>query len=118
MDLYRPHKAPDSTIHFKLYIVGGPIPLSDVLPMLENMGLKVMSEVPYEVLPVDSAEPVWIHDFDMTLKSGTALDIGPIRQAFHEAFDLVWRGEMDNDGFNRMASAVNRRVAAPEQAAA
>ena len=102
MDLYRPYKSPPDTLHFKLYVPGAPIPLSDVLPMLENMGLKVIGEVPYEVFPEKSKQPLWVHDFHMTLKGGEALEIAEVRDAFHEVFRLVWHGYMDNDGFNRL----------------
>jgi glutamate dehydrogenase len=51
MSLYRPIEAPDDHLWFKVYHPGGPIPLSDVLPMLEHMGLRVMDEIPY---------PVWL----------------------------------------------------------
>ncbi|MGO1119434.1 NAD-glutamate dehydrogenase [Rhodovibrionaceae bacterium A322] len=102
MDLYRPFKAAPEVLHFKLYVPGTPIPLSDVLPMLENMGLKVIGEVPYEVFPDKGAQSLWVHDFHMTLQSGGQLEIEKVRNAFHEVFSLVWHGSMDNDGFNRL----------------
>src|SRR3546814_12700443 len=49
MNLYRPLEAEDNRLRFKLYQVGAPVPLSDALPVLENMGLRAISEIPYEV---------------------------------------------------------------------
>lgn len=102
MNLYRPLEAEAHRLHFKLYIAGQPVPLSDVLPMLENMGLKVISENPYSIHPLKAEHPVWMHDFQMVTQDGDEIDIPAIKRAFHEAFAKVWRGEMENDGFNRL----------------
>lgn len=102
MNLYRPLEAEAHRLHFKLYIAGQPVPLSDVLPMLENMGLKVISENPYSISPAKADGPVWLHDFQMVTQDGDEIDIPEIKRAFHEAFAKVWRGGMENDGFNRL----------------
>ncbi|OYV48224.1 MAG: NAD-glutamate dehydrogenase, partial [Burkholderiales bacterium 21-58-4] len=69
------------------------------LPMLENMGVRVMGERPYKiVLPDESI--IWIQDFEL-IYAGT-LDIEKVRTSFHEQFARVWRGEAENDGFNRL----------------
>ncbi len=102
MNLYRPLEAEAHRLHFKLYIADQPVPLSDVLPMLENMGLKVISENPYSIHPLKADKPVWMHDFQMVTQDGDEIDIPSIKRAFHEAFAKVWRREMENDGFNRL----------------
>lgn len=102
MNLYRPLEAEGHRLHFKLYIADQPVPLSDVLPMLENMGVKVISENPYSIHPGKADNPVWLHDFQMVTQDGDEIDIPTIKRAFHEAFAKVWRGEMENDGFNRL----------------
>ena len=40
MSLYRPRKSRGGIIRFKIFRKDAPIPLSDVLPMLENLGLR------------------------------------------------------------------------------
>jgi glutamate dehydrogenase len=102
MDLYRPHNAANKVLHFKIYVAGDPVPLSEVLPILENMGLWIIGEVPYEVHPEDSEKPIWIHDFDMSLKSGGALDIAAIREAFHEVFERIWTKSLEDDNLNKL----------------
>ena len=47
MNLYRPNGADRDMLRFKIYVSGGPVPLSDILPMMENMGLRVMGERPF-----------------------------------------------------------------------
>jgi len=110
MNLYRPLEADESELHFKLYVAGDPVPLSDVLPMLENMGLKVISENPYEIRPAGAVRSVWMHDFTMRSEDGGAVDPVAVRDNFHEAFAQVWRNEMDNDGFNRLVIGAGLRA--------
>ncbi len=54
LNLYRRDNSGDSEMRFKLYHRGDPLPLSDALPMLENMGLKVIDEDPHLVQPAGS----------------------------------------------------------------
>jgi glutamate dehydrogenase len=102
LNLFRPLEAQAREVRLKIYVGGPPAPLSDVLPMLENMGLKVIDEVPWAVRPADSDEPVWIREFTMSIEDESVADPGEVREAFHEALSQVWRGEMENDGFNRL----------------
>ena len=102
MNLYRPEGAPPEILHFKIYVLDEPVPLSDVLPMLENMGLKVIGEVPYDIDVPDREKPVWIHDFNMVAEGAAEIDLEGVRDAFHEAFARVWHGRMEDDGFNKL----------------
>jgi glutamate dehydrogenase len=58
MNLYRSIEAGGDALSFKIYNAGDPIALSDILPRLENMGLKVVSEEPFEVHPEGVGRPV------------------------------------------------------------
>ena len=49
MTLYRPLEAADDFFVLKLLRSGQPILLSDVLPLLEDLGVKVYDERPYEI---------------------------------------------------------------------
>ena len=102
MNLFQRADMEKHKLHFKLYVAGQPIALSDVLPMLENMGLKVIGEVPYEVKPLGSEESVWVHDFSMEMEGGSEIDIAPVRDLFHDAFSRIWHGVMEDDGFNKL----------------
>jgi glutamate dehydrogenase len=102
MSLYRPVEAPPSELRFKIYNAGDQIPLSDVLPMLEHMGLKVISEAPHLIRPLDRPRPVWIHDFLMCSADGGDIDIGAVKENFQKAFERTWRGKAEDDGFNRL----------------
>ena len=88
----------DGIIHFKIYHAGGVIELSDLLPVLEDFGLRVIEEVNYPVRRADT--PVTIHD--LKLKG----QLTPEREAgmrlFEEAFLTVWKGAAESDKFNRL----------------
>ena len=101
MSLYRPLEAGDDEVRFKMFNLGVPISLSDALPMLENMGLRVIEERPSKIKRTDSAR-IWMHDFGMRHFEGVAFQLDKVRDIFHDAFEKIWRGEVENDGFNRL----------------
>jgi glutamate dehydrogenase len=110
MSLYRPRKSRGGIIRLKIFRKDTPIPLSNVLPMLENLGLHIVNERPYE-LRTPGEQRLWIQDFDMIPAVGRKLDLDIIRDLFKEAFEKTLRGEADSDGFNYLviASQMNWR---------
>ncbi len=102
LNLYRWVEDPDSKVRFKIYSPNEPLPLSDCLPMIENMGLKVLSENPYLVQTENQTREVWIHDFELIEPSGVELDLHKLKEKFEETFERVWRGTTESDGFNRL----------------
>jgi len=104
LSLYRPPEMTGGGARFKIYNASAPVPLSDVLPMLENMGLKVLDEFPYPITPRDGAESAWIHDFGVIDRSGAEIDIAEVKEKFQEAFARVWSGETEDDGFNQLVT--------------
>lgn len=101
MSLYRPLEDNEETIRFKLFRSGLTIPLSDVVPILERLGLRIISERPYEIIP-KTGPSIWINDYRMMVPKGQTFDAEDVREIFQEAFDHIWRGEAENDGFNRL----------------
>jgi glutamate dehydrogenase len=86
---------------FKLYRPGAPAPLADVLPILENMGLKAVAEAGFPVT-VQGRPTVWVHDFEIDDPRGDHLVFSEVKQAFEDAVAAVWTGQTENDGFNRL----------------
>ncbi len=101
MQLRRPLEAGEGLFRLKLYRSGSPIVVSDVLPLLEHMGARVVEQHPYEIEP-RGAPPLWIYDFDLQCGDVALLDTGLVAELFQKALARVWRGEMEDDGFNRL----------------
>jgi glutamate dehydrogenase len=102
MCLYRPLEAAPGMMRFKLFHLGGPVTLSDSLPMLEHMGLKVLDERPYRVAP-EKLPPIWMHDLGMLAPiADTEVEIDSLHRVFEAAFGRIFRGEVENDEFNRL----------------
>ncbi len=101
ISLYRPLEAPLGAVRAKLYRSGGPLALSDMLPVFENMGVTVADERPYEVTP-EGRDPVWIYDFGLTYEGADELETEQVRESFQNAFIRTWRGDVEDDGYNRL----------------
>jgi glutamate dehydrogenase len=88
----------DGVIHFKIYHAGGVIELSDLLPVLEDFGLRVIEEVNYPVKRADAL--VTIHD--LKLRGQLTPEREAAMRLFEDAFMTVWRGYAESDKFNRL----------------
>ena len=101
MSFYRALEEADSVLHLKLFNPDSRLLLSDVLPMFENLGLRVMGEQSYQT--TDRNERlIWIHDFALESFDGRVIEIDAIRQRFEDLLVRVWSGETENDAFNRL----------------
>jgi glutamate dehydrogenase len=101
MSLYHPIEESEDFLGFKLFRLGEQVSLSEILPLLEDMGVEVVDERPHEVKPAGSP-PVWIYDFGLVHETGDELQTGEVREIFQDAFARAWRGAVENDGFNRL----------------
>ncbi|GAB2725613.1 NAD-glutamate dehydrogenase [Halomonas garicola] len=99
LSYYRPLEEQNGGVKLKLYQYNAQIPLSDVLPMMENLGLRVIGERPYEIVAAD--QRYWIHDFNLE-HSGAEVSLSDMGEGFTQAFKRIWAGEADNDPYNRL----------------
>ncbi|MEO8719391.1 MAG: NAD-glutamate dehydrogenase domain-containing protein, partial [Burkholderiales bacterium] len=107
MNLYRPLPAQPGVLRFRLYRCGPPIALSDALPILENLGVRVLDDRPYRIEPADGT-PLSIVDFGLALASlpgAGALALERIRPLFHEAFEAMWSAQVEPDSLNQLVLA-------------
>ncbi len=102
LHLYRAIEDEDHTIRLKIYNPGRSMALSDSLPMLEHMGLKVLDELPYKIGGDAEGARCWVHDFTMERTDRAPVEIGAIKQKFEDAFRRIWTGAVEDDGFNRL----------------
>ncbi|TQV76587.1 NAD-glutamate dehydrogenase [Aliikangiella marina] len=106
MLLYRSQEDSNDNIRFKLFYRDKPKPLSQVIPMLENMGLNIIGETPYKIHPNGGAER-WLSDFVMRHPAGKKLDLEKIKEKFQQAFTRIWMEDAENDGFNCLVLAAS-----------
>ncbi|MFT6038706.1 MAG: glutamate dehydrogenase [Candidatus Azotimanducaceae bacterium] len=88
---------------FKVFHRGRSLPLSDVIPILENMGAKCIEEHPYEL--AFNGTRIWIHDFVLAFTGKTKGGLSAVKGLFEDAFKVVWNTGKENDSFNRLVSA-------------
>ncbi|MEQ7153596.1 NAD-glutamate dehydrogenase [Brevundimonas aurifodinae] len=86
---------------FKLYHRGAAVPLSDVLPVLADMGLKTLEEFGHAIRPTGGGE-IHVHEFLLEDPRGEALAFADMKGPFETAFAAVWTGRTESDGFNRL----------------
>jgi glutamate dehydrogenase len=91
----------DGRLRFKLFSLDQEIALSDALPMLENLGMKVLTENPYS-MQLDGRRVV-IQDFALQ-PSVAGVRAEHIRHGFENAFAAIWAGKCENDGFNTLVT--------------
>jgi glutamate dehydrogenase len=106
VDLYKPKGALPGHMHFMIYSFGEPVALSEALPLLEDMGVDVYTEHPYEA-KLQSGESLWVQDFHLRHESGADLDFDAVEIPFEESFDAVFAGKAENDGLNRLILSAN-----------
>ncbi|ESZ18076.1 NAD-glutamate dehydrogenase [Mesorhizobium sp. L48C026A00] len=110
IDYYRHANQEPHQAALKIYHHGSPVALSRRVPVLENIGFRVISERTFEVgdeasdmINTDQPGMVFIHDMELENSYGKPIDLGDRGALFEDAFLSVWRGDIDNDGYNGLA---------------
>ncbi len=86
---------------FKLYFRQSSTALSDILPILENMGIFIHSGRPWRIRKT-GGEEFGILDFDISRMDGAEFDRESNTERFESTFVQCWSGAIENDGFNRL----------------
>ena len=107
VDLYRPYNAGGREVSLKIYSLDSPVALSDVLPILENMGLRIVAEYPHEVRPRGENKSVWIQDFlaevaGKVTSNPDKKSVQAIRDEFESCLKGIWSGQVENDSLNKL----------------
>ncbi len=79
-----------------------PIPLSARVPILENMGFKVINERTYRITPAD--RPLsYLHETTLEPASGVELDLSnDLRERLEAMFSAIWNRRAKSDGYNAL----------------
>jgi glutamate dehydrogenase len=96
----------DETVRLTWYLGGRTASLSQLLPMLQSMGVVVLEERPFTVTRPDGL-PVWIYQFKISPQPTIPLaQPGPAREAtaqrFADAVTAIWEGRVEIDRFNEL----------------
>ncbi|MFT7288169.1 MAG: glutamate dehydrogenase, partial [Halieaceae bacterium] len=101
LNLYRLIEEKDDHLKLRLYRLDSPLPLSDVLPILENLGLRVVTESAYPVRTAGENR-YWIQEFSLIYSLAANIDLERVKEEFEDAFTRIWYGEAESDSFNRL----------------
>jgi glutamate dehydrogenase len=95
------------TFHLKLYNPGSAIILSSIMPILENMGLTIITESPYLMKVGELGNSVWMHCFKIRFKAEcSSFVFEDIVDNFIHCLNKVWNTEIENDCFNALVVEV------------
>ena len=90
----------------KVWSFDKPISLSARVPVLENMGFRIVDEHTYHVsLAGDEAPDFWLHDMMLEGANGPLADLAELKTRLEIAFVMVMQGIAENDGYNALVLA-------------
>lgn len=101
-DFYRKDKDGPHDLRLKMYHGSDIVPLSDCLPMLEHLGLRVISENAYDIA---GGELGCIHDFALVTPGNAPLDLPAVKPLIEDLLSAVWSGRVEDDPYNSLALA-------------
>jgi glutamate dehydrogenase len=104
VDFYRQGGDWPSRAALKVFSLNRPISLSERVPVLENMGFRVVDERTYHIKPQDAAE-VWFHDMELESASGEAVDLSTLEDRLEACFLIVMGRRAESDGYNALVLA-------------
>src|SRR5215470_13411481 len=89
------------SVGLKVWSFARPLPLSERVPVLENMGFCVVDERTYHIEPQGEAS-AWLHDMLLERADGGMIDLDSSKGRLEAAFLMVMRGIAENDGYNAL----------------
>ncbi|HEY0357081.1 MAG TPA: NAD-glutamate dehydrogenase, partial [Mycobacteriales bacterium] len=105
--LYQRDTPAGPELRFTVARLHEPMLLSDVLPVLQSLGVRVVDEFPYRIErgggPDRGGDVAWVYDFG--LDDAGATDLERVHRAVENAFAAAWRGDSEVDGLNALVLA-------------
>jgi glutamate dehydrogenase len=89
------------SVGLKIWSHARPLPLSERVPVLENMGFRVVDERTHHIEP-EGSPGVWFHDMLLTRQDGAAIQLDDSKARLETAFLMIMRGQAENDGYNAL----------------
>jgi glutamate dehydrogenase len=98
--VYNEIDSEESLTRIAVYSKEGKRDLSEMLPLVEDLGFTVIEEVPTRIK--DDRENLFLHDFGVLGPSGAALDIGASAERVSEALTAALTGTAESDRLHRL----------------
>ncbi|VEJ44538.1 NAD-glutamate dehydrogenase [Bartonella vinsonii] len=98
---YHAHKKEKRNISLRLFHRHEALALSKRVPLLENMGFRVIAEQTLE-LPDGNGHSVYLHDMQLESAFQLCIDFDKNSQKHAETFEAIWSQNADNDAFNAL----------------
>jgi len=103
INFYRAADADKKSVNLKVWNCERPLPLSERVPLLENMGFSVIDERTYTVERDAAAGGiVWLHDMTLARADGREIEVEALDARLESALMAVLQGRAENDGFNAL----------------
>ncbi len=102
VEFYRRMFEGEARVGLKIWSHLDQIPLSDRVPVLENMGFRVVDERTYHVATGPGDSDAWLHDMMLMRNDGGDADLGDQSARLKTAFIVTMRGLAENDGYNAL----------------
>jgi glutamate dehydrogenase len=99
--LYRRQGVMGHQAHLKIYRQDQILALSDSLPSIENLGLRVIDEVAFSVATGRDGQG-WVHDFLVEDPHGDHIDTDAIGQHVADILSAIAASRSDDDGYNAL----------------
>jgi glutamate dehydrogenase len=99
-------RSEDGVARLTWFLGGHAASLSQLLPMLQSMGVVVLEERPFTVIRPDEL-PVWIYQFKIQphptiAQPSTEVERDVMAERFAEAVTAIWYGRVEIDRFNEL----------------
>jgi glutamate dehydrogenase len=99
-------------VHMKMYAQESEVALSDILPIIENLGFKVRDVQPHRITPVIKGEeiPLLLRDFNLIPQNGKIANFKAVKPLIEEIMLAAWNGAIENDRFNALGQLAGLNV--------
>lgn len=109
LDIYHLEKDPNNIYQLKIYQPAKKVTLSEILPILENMGFDAIDERTFFIEPKHHKDGTWVHHFALRLSESLLtkeeidnLSLISIKDDFETALYKIWHDEIENDALNKL----------------
>src|SRR6185437_8133972 len=103
VDFHHRVEEDQDTVGLKIWSLERPLPLSERVPVLENMGFRVVDERTYHIAPkAEGAQGVWLHDMLLERSGGGLIELDGAKGRLETAFLMIMSGAAENDGYNAL----------------